>query len=236
MKIAILGYGKMGKMIEKLSISRGHEIIYKSNHFTENDAKTLHNNPCVAIEFSEPKSAYQNIKLCLNQNIPIVSGTTGWLTELKDIITLCKQQNGSFLYSSNFSIGVNIFFHINKQLAKLMSEQPSYEASMKEIHHIHKKDAPSGTAITLAEGIISEHPQYETWLLEQNKPNSIPIHAIRENEVPGTHIVQYQSTIDKVEIKHEAVSREGFAHGAISAAQWLQDKVGYFTMDDMLGL
>nr|WP_297308903.1 4-hydroxy-tetrahydrodipicolinate reductase [uncultured Flavobacterium sp.] len=232
MKIALLGYGKMGKEIEKIAISRGHEIVLKKT--SQNNFDGL-KNADVAIDFSLPTTAVENITACFENNIPVVSGTTGWLENYDEMVALCKQKNGSFIYGSNFSIGVNIFFELNEYLAKLMSKLNNYNVSMEEIHHTQKLDAPSGTAISLANGII-ENSRYQNWALENPETNEIQIEAKRIANVPGTHSVFYRSEVDEIEIKHEAFSRQGFALGAVIAAEWLSTKKGIYSMKDVLSL
>ncbi|WKW45377.1 4-hydroxy-tetrahydrodipicolinate reductase [Myroides sp. JBRI-B21084] len=232
MKIALLGYGKMGKEIEKIALERGHEIVLKKTEF--NDFTGLENAD-VAIDFSIPAVAPENISTCFNTNIPVVSGTTGWLEHYNDMVALCNQKNGAFLYGSNFSVGVNLFFELNAYLAKLMANIKEYNVSMEEIHHTQKLDAPSGTAISLAEGIINQ-TNYEKWTMETANENEIYIDAKRIADVPGTHSVFYKSTVDEIEIKHTAFSRQGFALGAVVAAEWIVGKKGIFTMKDVLNL
>ncbi len=230
MKIALLGYGKMGKTIERIAVSRGHEIILRKD--ADNSFEGLQNVD-VAIDFSLPEVAVCNISECLNTNIPIVSGTTGWLEKFEDMKKLCKEKNGSFIYASNFSLGVNIFFELNNYLSKIMSKFNDYKVSIEEIHHTEKLDAPSGTAISLANEIIA-NSNLTNWTLENPKENELPIDAIREENVPGTHSVFYNSEVDFIEIKHEAKSREGFALGAIIAAEYIYNKKGIFTMKEVL--
>ncbi|MFO7672682.1 MAG: 4-hydroxy-tetrahydrodipicolinate reductase [Lutibacter sp.] len=233
MKIALLGYGKMGKTIEQIALHRGHEIVLKID---ENSADYDISIADVAIDFSIPAAAFKNISNCLNNKVPVISGTTGWLAKLPEATQLCKQNNGAFIYASNFSLGVNIFFELNAHLAKMMRNLEQYAISIEEIHHTKKLDAPSGTAITLAEGII-ENSDKESWALNvTTNENVIPITAKRLDEVPGTHTVTYKSTVDTLEIKHTAHSRDGFALGAVIAAEWLVGKTGVFTMKDVLGL
>ena len=232
MKIAVLGYGRMGKEIEKIAISRGHEILIKKDIDALIDI-TLAD---VAIDFSEPGSAFNNISDCIKNNVPVISGTTGWLDKYEDAVTLCKKEKGAFIYASNFSLGVNIFFELNKQLAKMMGNLEDYRISMEEIHHTKKLDAPSGTAITLAEGII-ENSSKEKWELGENtSEENIPIVAKRIPDVPGTHAVLYRSEVDTLEIKHTAHSRKGFALGAIVASEWILGKTGVFSMKDVLNI
>ena len=233
MKIAILGYGKMGKTIEQIALQRGHKIVLKIDENSEDYDITLAN---VAIDFSIPAAAFNNISNCLNNQVPVISGTTGWLDKLPEATQLCKQKNGAFISASNFSLGVNIFFELNAHLAKMMRNLEQYAISIEEIHHTKKLDAPSGTAITLAEGII-DNTNKESWALNvTTNENVIPITAKRIDEVPGTHTVAYKSAVDTLEIKHTAHSRDGFALGAVIAAEWLIGKTGVFTMKDVLGL
>ena len=233
MKIALLGYGKMGKVIERIALERGHEIVLRKSSSTSYAGLE---NADVAIDFSLPTSAVANISECLNNGIPVVSGTTGWLEEYSNMVALCEQKNGSFIYGSNFSLGVNLFFELNNYLAKMMSKFKNYSASMEEIHHTQKLDAPSGTAISLAKGII-ENSDYTNWTMDANpKENEISIEALRIENVPGTHSIFYNSEVDTIEIKHTAHSRDGFALGSIIAAEWLVGKKGVFTMKDVLEL
>ena len=232
MKIALLGYGKMGKVIERIALERGHEIVLKKDEFNSYDGLSTAD---VAIEFSVPSAAVNNISASFNANVPVVSGTTGWLEHYDEMIALCNEKKCGFISSSNFSLGVNIFFGLNEYLAKIMNQFDSYKVSMEEIHHIHKLDAPSGTAISLAQGVI-ENSNYDNWTLEEAKNNEIRIEAKRIGEVPGTHTVNYDSAIDSIEIKHTAHNREGFALGAVIAAEWLAGKQGIFTMKDVLNL
>ena len=232
MKIALLGYGRMGKEIEKIAISRGHEIVIRKDVDEKIDI-TLAD---VAIDFSVPSSAFNNISNCLNNNVPVISGTTGWLEKYDEALELCKEKKGAFIYASNFSLGVNIFFELNKQLAKMMKAVEGYNISMEEIHHTKKLDAPSGTAITLAEGVI-ENTSKKAWELgEKASEENIAIVAKRIPEVPGTHSVWYDSEVDTIEIKHTAHNRKGFALGAVIAAEWISDKTGVFSMKDVLNI
>ncbi len=232
MKIALFGYGKMGKMIEQIALERGHTIVAKIDidttevNFSEMD---------VAIDFSMPSSAYSNITKCLENNVPIISGTTGWLDNYDKAVALCESKKGAFIYASNFSLGVNIFFELNEYLAKMMKNLKQYSVAMEEIHHTQKLDAPSGTAITLAEGVIN-NSNYNHWKLDEGEANEIPIVAKRIPEVPGTHTVDYSSVVDSIEIKHTAHNREGFALGAVTAAEWIVGKTGVFSMKDVLNL
>ena len=236
MKIALIGYGKMGKTIEQIALNRGHQIVsivdinnpeeFQSDNFKSAD---------VAIEFTTPATAFDNYMKSFAAGVPVVSGTTGWLDRIDEIKEKCAKEGKTFFYASNFSIGVNIFFALNKYLAKIMNNFPSYNISMTETHHIHKLDAPSGTAITLAEGIIENVDRKERWTLETaEQPTDLPIHAIREGEVPGIHEVTYESDVDYISIKHDAKSRAGFALGAVVAAEFTAGKKGFLGMDDML--
>lgn len=231
MKIALLGYGKMGKMIEAIATKRGHEIVSRIN---KGDAPDL-NGADVAIDFSIPEAAYSNITHCFNQGVPVVSGTTGWLEKYDQALEICNSKKGAFIYASNFSLGVNIFFELNKFLSKMMSNLDTYGVSMEEIHHIHKLDAPSGTAISLAEDIITS-TGYDGWSLDKSEPGKITIAAKREDEVPGTHSISWESPVDRIDITHTAHNREGFAMGAVIAAEWLKDKTGVYSMKDVLNL
>ena len=232
MKIALLGYGKMGRTIEKLALDKGHSIVFKSTH---NSSEGDFEDAEVAIEFSSPEAAVPNISKALEAGIPIVSGTTGWQEKYSEMVNLCEKRNGSFISASNFSIGVNLFFSINEYAAKVMAPWKEYEVSIEEIHHLQKKDAPSGTAISIAEGIL-KHSDKKNWKLDTSEENILNITAKREEDVKGTHIVSYDSAIDTISFKHEAHSREGFALGAILAAEFLKDKKGIFTMKDVLGI
>lgn len=238
MNILLLGYGKMGQLIGEIAESRGHNLAGKINIDNREDLDQLNSsNVDVAIEFSQPEAAVENIKWCLEKGIPIVSGTTGWLSQKPVIEAMTKEKNGTFFYASNFSIGVNVFFKVNEFLAKLMNETSGYKASIEEIHHTAKKDAPSGTAITLAEGILNNNNSLNDWyLLEGNgeKENELPIVSKRIDPAPGTHIIRYQSEIDDIEISHTAHSRQGFALGAILVAEWIKDKKGVLSMNDFL--
>jgi 4-hydroxy-tetrahydrodipicolinate reductase len=237
MKIALIGYGKMGKTIEKMAIEQGHEVVLKLDisNFHEFTADNLQKAD-VAIEFTRPESAFGNISKCLKAGVPIISGTTGWLDKRAEIEALCESKNGAFFYASNYSIGVNIFFSLNKFLAKMMNQQSQYTLETEEIHHTQKLDAPSGTSITLAEGIIENIDHKKTWVNQASKAKTkVPIISKRIDSVPGTHSIAYQSVIDDIEIKHTAHSRAGFAGGAIQAAQWIIGKKGVFGMEDMLG-
>ncbi|MFC4817300.1 4-hydroxy-tetrahydrodipicolinate reductase [Flavobacterium sp. GCM10023249] len=232
MKIALLGYGKMGKVIERIALERGHEIVLRKSSSSTFEGLE---NADVAIDFSVPDSAVCNISECFATNIPVVCGTTGWLEHYDEIVDLCNEKNGAFIYGSNFSLGVNIFFELNSYLAKMMANLKEYKVSMEEIHHTQKLDAPSGTAISLAEGIIN-NSDYSGWTLENPTDNQIQIEAKRIENIPGTHSIFYDSAVDQIEIKHTAHSREGFALGAVIASEWLFGKKGVFTMKDVLNL
>jgi len=236
MRIALIGYGKMGKTIERIAIERGHTISAIIDVHNKEDIKKLNGTVAdVAIEFSQPESAFLNISHCIENNLPIVSGTTGWLSKKPVLDEICRQNNGSFFYASNYSIGVNIFFHLNKILAGLMKKFPDYAIEMEEIHHTEKKDAPSGTAITLAEGLMSQNSTKTKWVNEPTEnADELEIVSKRIDNVPGTHTVFYNSPIDTIEIKHTAHSREGFAQGAVMAAEWTAKNRGVFGMNDLL--
>ncbi|MCY0969917.1 4-hydroxy-tetrahydrodipicolinate reductase [Chryseobacterium wangxinyae] len=233
MKIALVGYGKMGKIIDEIATKRGHEIVAR---LKETPTAENLNNPDVVIEFSLPEVAFDNIKTCLENKIPVICGTTGWLERKNEIENIAVQNGTAFLYGSNFSLGVNLFFALNEKLADLMKNVNEYSCQLEEIHHIHKLDAPSGTAISLAEGIISHNPKFDAWKLEETQDKQLGIFAIREDEIPGTHSVFYRSEVDEIEIKHTAYNRNGFALGAVVAAEWIKDKKGNFTMKNVLGL
>lgn len=236
MRIALIGYGKMGKTIERIAIERGHTISAIIDVHNKDDIKKLNGSMAdVAIEFSQPESAFGNISHCLENSLPIVSGTTGWLKQKPVLDEICRQNNGAFFYASNYSIGVNIFFHLNKILAGLMKKFPDYAISMEEIHHTEKKDAPSGTAITLAEGLMSQNSAKTKWVnAPTENTDEIEIVSKRIDQVAGTHTVFYDSPIDTIEIKHTAHSREGFAQGAVMAAEWTAKNRGVFGMNDLL--
>jgi 4-hydroxy-tetrahydrodipicolinate reductase len=236
MKIALLGYGKMGKEIEHLAVSRHHEIVLKIDAFNL-DELTPENlsRADVAIDFSTPDSAYENIMKCFEAGVPVVCGTTGWLSRFDEVKNKCDELNQTFFYASNFSLGMNMFFALNKYLARLMNPLDDYEISIKEIHHVHKLDAPSGTAITLANDLIANVDRKEKWELNNSgDPASVKITAVREGEVPGTHIVTYDSDVDTIEISHLAKSRRGLALGAIMAGEFINCKKGVFSMQDMM--
>ncbi len=222
----------MGRMIEEISLERGHQIVARID---ENPGDIPYSEMEVAIDFSVPESAVTNIKGCLSKGVPVISGTTGWLERYAEVSDHCEKVKGAFLYASNFSLGVNIFFELNRILAGMVSKTGEYEVRIDETHHIHKIDAPSGTAITLAEGII-ENSGYKKWALDQQGPENIPIYSHREGEVPGTHVVTYTGGVDEIRISHEAFSRKGFALGAVVAAEWILGKQGVFSMKDVLNL
>ena len=221
----------MGKIIDEIATQRNHEIVARLN---ESPTSENLNNTDVVIEFSNPEVAFNNIKTCLENKIPVICGTTGWLDQKPEIEKIAAENNTAFLYGSNFSLGVNLFFALNEKLADLMKNFPDYNIQLEEIHHTHKKDAPSGTAISLAEGIIKNDQRFEGWKLEETKEKELGIFAIREDEVPGTHSVFYKSSVDEIEIKHTAYSRNGFALGAVIAAEWIKGKTGNFSMKDVL--
>jgi 4-hydroxy-tetrahydrodipicolinate reductase len=236
MKIALIGYGKMGREIEKIALERKHEIvsiidIYNPKDFDSQQFFSAE----VAIEFSQPQSAFNNFKKCFERNIPVVAGTTGWQSRLDEVRKICESGNKTFFYASNFSIGVNIFFAVNRYLAKIMNNFSAYDVQMEEIHHIHKLDSPSGTGITLAEGIL-ENINWKTQWKEalEGAPTDLLIHSKREGEVPGIHKIVYESEADIISIKHDAKNRKGFALGAVLAAEFVKGKKGFFTMNDML--
>ena len=233
MRIALLGYGKMGKTIEEIAKNRGHEIVLKlEEDITNYELEKM--NIDVAIDFSIPEAAFKNITTCFKKNIPVVCGTTGWLDDYEKATEICKKENSGFIYASNFSVGVNLFFELNKKLAQMMNGMDDYAVEIEEIHHTQKQDAPSGTAISLAQQIITENDKKEHWQLDHAEDDEIPIKAKRISDVNGTHTVSYKSHVDSIEIMHTAHSREGFAIGAVMAAEWLEDKKGVFTMKDVL--
>jgi len=242
MKIALLGYGKMGKIIEEIAISRGHSVVLKVD---EHNAKTFTDDQLkaadVAIEFTRPDAVITNMQRCFSCTVPVVVGTTGWYDNLPGMMEECVRDNGTLFHASNFSIGVNLFFRLNEKLAELMKPYPEYEPILEEIHHVHKLDAPSGTGITLANGLINKLERKKQWkLYHETGPSSLkgsdlPIVSMRQGEVPGTHSVTYKSEIDQITITHEAYSRKGFALGAVVAAEWVHTRKGVFTMNDMLG-
>ena len=238
MKIALIGYGKMGKAIEEIALHKGYEIVLKINDENSNELNTDNLKKAdVAIEFTGPESAAENIKSCFEASVPVVCGSTGWLANLEDIKAYCLSMNGTFLYASNFCIGVNLFFELNTFLARLMNEYEDYEVLLKEIHHTQKKDAPSGTAITLAEQIISQMKRKKAWMNHPAlKSDELEIISERTDPAPGTHHVKYTSDIDDIEIIHTAHNRKGFASGALKAAEFLVGKKGMYSMKDVLGL
>lgn len=236
MRIALIGYGKMGHQIEQVVIERGHKIvsIIDVNNTIDFDSPAF-KSADVAIEFSTPASAIENYRKCFAAHIPVVAGTTGWLEHLDEVKTACIDGKQTFFYASNYSLGVNIFFALNEYLARIMNKYPDYNVKMEEIHHIHKLDAPSGTAITLAENIVKNLDRKKNWSLEkENKASDIAIHCIREGEVPGIHEIVYESEVDTISIKHDAISRKGFALGAVVAAEFIKDKRGFLGMNDLL--
>lgn len=233
MKIALVGYGKIGKIIDDIANQRGHEIVAR---LKETPTAENINNPDVVIEFSKPEVAFENIRACLENKIPVICGTTGWLEKKNEVEKIAIDNDTAFLYGSNFSLGVNLFFALNEKLAALMKNVDEYSCQLEEIHHIHKLDAPSGTAISIAEGIINNNPKFNSWKLDETQDNQLGIFAIRENEVPGTHSVFYKSDVDEIEIKHTAFNRSGFALGAVVASEWIIGKKGNFSMKDVLGL
>lgn len=237
MKLAIIGYGKMGQAIADLALEKGHEVILKIT--AENAAELTKENlkkADVAVEFTRPETAVKHLLMCFRCNVPVVSGTTGWLDELPRVLQARKEYNGGFFYASNFSIGVNITFAVNRVLARLMQDQPNYEVGMEEIHHTQKLDAPSGTAITLAQDILEEIERKTSWVNQaEHGKQELPIVSQRIEGVPGTHEIRYTSEVDTITLRHEAHSREGFARGALKAAEWMVGKSGYFGMSDLLG-
>lgn len=235
MKILLIGYGKMGKTIERIAQTRGHEIAGRID--VSDDIALFDKSVDVAIEFTQPEAAVRNLKTCFTKGIPVVCGTTGWLQRQQEIEEDCKSKNGTLLYSSNFSLGVNLFFKLNKYLATLMDRYPQYEVAIDETHHTQKKDAPSGTAITLAQGVIENLKRKKDWNLGATEvPDAIVINSFRIDPAPGTHVVKYTSQVDDIEITHTAHSREGFALGAVVVAEWLAEKKGIYTMEDFLQL
>lgn len=239
MKIALIGYGKMGKAVEAYALDRGHQVVLKIDAGNKNDFTDANLKQCdVAIEFTSPASALDNIEKCFNAGLPLVCGTTGWYDHLEEVKNSCKSRNAAFIYASNFSIGVNIFFAVNQYVAKLMNAYPDYNVSIEEIHHLQKLDKPSGTAITLANDILKQIQGKKNWKLANGEinPGELSIGSKREPEVVGTHVVAYTSTIDEIKLIHKAYNRHGFAQGAVHAAEWLIGKQGFYEMRDMLGL
>jgi len=237
MNIALIGYGRMGHEIEETAVKRGHIIsLIVDRDNTDDICREKMTGVDVAVEFSVPETAFENISKCLGQKIPVVSGTTGWLRDYNKAAELCRLNNTSFIHSANFSIGVNLLFRLNAELAKQMARYDEYAVSIEEIHHTRKLDAPSGTAISLAEGIMKQHIKYKGWCFEKDKSdNMIPVRSVREGSIPGTHIVMWDSDIDILSLKHEARNRKGFAAGAVIAAEFISTRKGVFTMDDVLG-
>ena len=238
MKIALIGYGKMGRAIEEIAVQKSHEIVLKIDSSNRDDMITANLQKAdVAIEFTSPHSAVQNIKKCLDAGVPVVSGSTGWLQHWNEVKQYCEDKNGTLLYASNFSVGVNLFFELNKYLSQLMQSYNDYDVMIEEIHHTQKRDAPSGTAITLAEQILHDAKQKKRWVNEEAKnKDELQIISRRTDPAPGTHVIKYISNIDDIEIKHTAHNRTGFAAGAVMAATFLQDKKGIYTMKDVLYL
>ncbi|WP_445385435.1 4-hydroxy-tetrahydrodipicolinate reductase [Robiginitalea sp. IMCC44478] len=232
MKIGLFGYGKMGRMIEQLALKRDHEIVARID---SPDDRVPYKNLDVAIDFSSPDAAFENISNCFKNGVPVVCGTTGWLSRYDEAVSLCKKEGAAFIYASNFSLGVNLFFQLNETLARLINGVSGYQAEMKEIHHTQKLDAPSGTAITLAEGIIN-NSAYTAWTSGKVEKDSLPIYSERTGEVPGTHKIKYESAVDSIEIIHTAHNRKGFALGALIAAEWIVGKEGVFNMKDVLDI
>lgn len=238
MRIALIGYGKMGQAIEVLAQERGHTISHRISDANPHELSII--SPAstdVAIEFSHPEAAFAHVMHCLKAGVPVVCGTTGWIDQKKEAEAYCRELGGAFFWASNFSIGVNLFLKASNYLAKLMEQAPQYDVQMEEIHHIHKKDAPSGTAITLAEGILQELNRKKSWVNELNdNPEALPIISVREDEVPGTHTIRWQSGNDLLELSHVAHNRQGFAAGALQVAEWLPGKRGVLSMNDFLPL
>lgn len=234
MNILIIGYGKMGKTIEKIVIDRGHTIanvVDKDTTLKPDDIK----NADVAIEFTQPEAAYDNVKFCLDNSLPIISGTTGWLEKKSELETYCQEKDGTFFYASNFSIGVNIFFRINEILARMMNKFPEYDVVMEETHHTEKRDSPSGTAITLAEGVIENYSKKQIWANEPTEDiETLDIISFRKENIPGTHVVKYQSVMDEIMIKHTAHKRESFALGVVLVSEWIAGRKGVLSMKDFL--
>ncbi|MES2134302.1 MAG: 4-hydroxy-tetrahydrodipicolinate reductase [Bacteroidota bacterium] len=235
MNIALLGYGKMGKEIEAIALQRGHTIVLKvgTSNATSYSAEDL-KKADVAIEFTTPHSVIANITKCFDAQLPVVVGTTGWYDSFNEIETICKQKNGTLFHATNFSLGVNLFMKVNSYLAELMNKYDSYHVEMEEVHHIHKLDKPSGTAITLANQIIEKTTRKKSWSITERNPETLFIKDVREGEVPGTHIVKYKSEVDDIEIMHKAHNRKGFALGAVIAAEYIIGKKGIFTMKDLI--
>lgn len=237
MKITIIGYGRMGREVEEMALNRGHQVLLKiDKDNTEDFDSPLFAASDVAVEFSLPGTAFSNITRCIERGVPVISGTTGWTERLEELKKLVKEKDGAFLYASNFSIGVNVLFKFNRELAAVMERMDEYRVELSEVHHTAKEDAPSGTAISLAGDIINECSRYKSWYTDENNDeNGIGIHCLREGNVTGTHTVKWQSSIDTISIKHEAHNRKGFALGAIFAAEYVHKRKGVFTMSDVLG-
>lgn len=237
MRIALVGYGKMGKAIESFAIDRGHEISFRITKETAKDIRQVRpDNTDVAIEFTTPDTAFDNCITLLKNKVKVITGTTGWLEKVGKVEETARLENGTFLVASNFSIGVNLFYKVNEYLAELMSRFDSYTPEITEIHHIHKLDKPSGTAISISEPILKHLKNYGEWKLGSSSADSLGINSLREGEVPGTHIVDYKSKIDAISIKHEAHGRDGFALGAIMVAEWIKNKSGIYSMDDFINI
>lgn len=233
MNILLVGYGKMGRIIERIALERGHDIAGKIDIDNQEDLNSVQAD--VAIEFSHPDAAFENVKKCIERNIPVVCGTTGWLNRKGELEALTKEKGSTFFYASNYSLGVNVFFKLNEHLARMMDKFKAYDISIDEVHHKEKKDAPSGTAITLAEGVMKHVARKKKWGQgEDGNPEEIEIKSFRIDEVPGTHVIKYASLIDDIEIRHTAHTREGFALGAVMVAEWIRDKKGVLNMDDFL--
>lgn len=238
LKVGLLGYGKMGKTIDAMASDYGVVIIWRIGR-EERPLLTAEKirEADVVIEFSRPEAGLENVLVCLEAGVPVVSGTTGWQQDLGTAASVCREKNGAFLWASNFSVGVNLFFAVNQYLAGLMASRNEYNAHLTEIHHIHKLDAPSGTAVSIAEGLISANDRYRNWSMELDPAmDTLPVAAIREGEVPGTHIVRWSSPVDEIVIEHKAHARTGFAGGALLAAKWLAGRKGVYNMKDVLGL
>ena len=242
MKLALLGYGKMGHIIEKIAIDRGHQIVLRIDALNPEDLTSENLQKAdVAIDFSTPGSVLKNMEACFEASVPVVVGTTGWYDHLTEVENKCREGNKTMLYASNFSVGVNVFFHVNKMLARIMNRYPQYEVQVEEIHHTQKLDSPSGTAITIAEGIVGQLERKSEWVNELvgddrdviARPEQLLIESHRIEEVPGTHTVIYSSEVDEIELKHTAHSRTGFALGAVIAAEWLKDRRGFYTVSDI---
>lgn len=233
MKIALIGYGRMGKAVEEQALKRGHEIVLRAGRDWSVDGLTAAD---LAIEFSLPDTAHVNVQMCLQAGVPVVCGTTGWNADRVALEEKIQQEGGSFLYASNFSTGVNLFFALNELLARWMAKHPEYHPEIEELHHVHKLDRPSGTAITLAEGILKERSDFEKWSLDEADKDSLNVRSLREGEIPGTHRVRYKSITDDLQIEHISHGREAFAKGAVTAAEWLLGKTGVFSMRDVLNL